>query len=299
VRRGFVPILLDSSHLPLGFRTIGTSGIEKTKSADFNGFQEKAAMLKTIIYYHRAYRKIAASRSTLAREFLTIALPLSVLMFIAYPVITRWMSLLTQAVLKRYYPPGSIEVIRQPFFLGDVSFVGIPGTYPSLFVTIANIVVSLALVVLMPRVRKGKNAAIYIFYLAAINLISSLFFLFFHSDFPYSATRFSELYVITEISMWLFIPFILGMAIVLFPPAILPKATMIVSTLVYSIVIGTLRYILFLFVISKFSVLYMALLYFAFGPLVDFIYIVGIFSIYNNRLAVNLQGSIRAWKWLY
>ncbi|MBN2242447.1 MAG: hypothetical protein JW793_07130 [Acidobacteria bacterium] len=256
-------------------------------------------MLKTIIYYHRAYRKIAASRGTLAREFLTIALPLSLLMFVAYPVITRWMSLFTQAVLEKYYPPGSIEIIRQPFFLGDVSFVGIPGTNPSLPATVVNLAVSLALTVLLPRVRKGKNAAIYLFYLAAINLASSLFFLFFHSDFPYSATRFSELYVITEISMWIFIPFILGMAIVLFPPAILPKATMIAATLVYSIVIGALRYILFLFIVTKFSVLYMALLYFAFGPLVDFIYIVGIFSFYSNRLAVNLRGSIKAWKWLY
>jgi hypothetical protein len=43
----------------------------------------------------------------------------------------------------------------------------------------------------------------------------------------------------------------------------------------------------------------MALLYFAFGPLIDFVYIVGIFSIYSNRLAEKLQGSIKAWKWLY
>ncbi|MBN2320802.1 MAG: hypothetical protein JXR49_17110 [Acidobacteria bacterium] len=256
-------------------------------------------MLKTIIYYHRAYRKIAGSRKTLVRELLAIALPLSVLMFLSYPTITRWMSLFTQAVLSRYYPSGWIQVIERPFFFGDVSFVAIPGTYPSLSVTVINLAISLALVLFLPRMRKGKNIAIYIFYLAAINLVSSLFFLFFYSYFPYSATRFSELYVITEISMWLFIPFILGMAIVLFPPAIIPKMTVILMTLFYSVVIGTLRYVLFLFIVSKLSVLYMALLYFAFGPLVDFIYVVGIFSFYSNRLAINLQGSIKAWKWSY
>lgn len=256
-------------------------------------------MLKTIIYYHRAYRKIASSRGTLVRELLAIALPLSALVFILYPIITRWMSLITQAVLTPYYPPDSLQIIRKPFFWGDVSFVGIPGTHPSSSTIIINLVISLALVLLLPKVRKAKNAAIYIFYLAAVNTASSLFFLFFYSDFPYSATRFSELYVITEISIWLFIPFILGMAIVLFPPALVPKATVIVMTLVYSVIIGTLRYILFLFIVSKLSVLYMALLYFAFGPLVDFIYIVGIFSMYANRLAIHLQGSIKAWKWSY
>lgn len=256
-------------------------------------------MLKTIIYYHRAYRKIADTRRTLVRELLAIALPLSVLIFFTYPFITRWMSLFTQSVLLPYYPFGSIELIRKPFFFGDVFFVGIPGTYPSLAATIINLAISLPLVILLPRVRKGKNAAIYLFYLAAINLVSSLFFLFFSSNFPYSATKFSELYVMTEISIWLFIPFILGMAVVLFPPAIFPKLTVLVMTLFYSIVIGSLRYILFLFIISKFSILYMALLYFAFGPLFDFIYIVGIFSIYTNRLAISLQGSIKAWKWLY
>lgn len=256
-------------------------------------------MLKTVIYYHRAYRKIAGSRSTLARELLAIALPLSVLLFIFYPIITRWMSLFTQSVLSRYYASGLVQVIEMPFFFGDVSFVAIPGSYPSLSLIIINLVISLALVLFLPRIRKGKNAAIYLFYLAAINLVSSLFFLVFYSNFPYSATRFSELYVITEVSMWLFIPFILGMVIVLFPPAIIPKATMIVVTLLYSIVLGTLRYILFLFIVSKYSFLYMALLYFAFGPLVDFIYIVGIFSIYSNRLAKKMQGSIKAWKWSY
>jgi len=145
----------------------------------------------------------------------------------------------------------------------------------------------------------GKNAAIYFLYLAAINLVSSLFFVLSIAEFPYSALIFSELYVKSEISIWLFIPFILGLAILLLPASIFPKMMLIILTLLYSIIVGTLRYILFLYIISKFSILYMALLYFAFGPLIDFIYIVGIFAYYNARLAKSLQASNTAWKWSY
>jgi len=99
--------------------------------------------------------------------------------------------------------------------------------------------------------------------------------------------------------MWLFIPFILGMAVTLLPTPIYLRLVLIFFAVTYSIVFGTLRYIIFLFIISKCSVIYMALLFFAFGPLIDFVYIVGIYSFYTNRLAYNLKSSNSIWKWSY
>lgn len=99
--------------------------------------------------------------------------------------------------------------------------------------------------------------------------------------------------------MWLFIPFILGLAVLLLPAPFFSKLTLIFFTIIYSIVFGTLRYIIFLFIVSKFSVIYMALLFFAFGPLIDFIYIVGIYSFYSNRLAKTLKNNETVWKWSY
>jgi hypothetical protein len=99
--------------------------------------------------------------------------------------------------------------------------------------------------------------------------------------------------------MWLFIPLILGMAFLPLPASIFPKLLLIAFALIYSVIFGTLRYIIFLFIISKFSVIYMALLFFAFGPLIDFVYIVGIYCFYTSKLAKNLKGSETVWKWLY
>jgi hypothetical protein len=256
-------------------------------------------MAKSIIYYHRAYRKITGSGKIFSLELLIISLPLSLLTFYLYPFITERMSLLAQAILSHYYPSGTIKVMIKSFLMGDAAYVSMPGAQPSYLTAVVNLAVSLALILILPRVKVGKNVAIYFLFLAAINLASSLFFVFSFADFPYSVTKFSELYIKSEISMWLFIPFILGMAILLLPAPIFPKILLIVLALVYSIIFGTLRYIIFLFIVSKLSIIYMALLFFAFGPLIDFVYIVGIFSYYNSKLAWDLQESKSVWKWSY
>jgi len=256
-------------------------------------------MSKTIIYYHRAYRKITSSGRVFTLEFLAITLPLVLLILLLYPLITERICLLAKDILSSYYPSGAIKLIKQAYLLGDITIIDSPETFPSFLTSFINLIVSLGLIIILPRVRKNKNIAIYLLYLAVINLVSSLFFILFSTHFPYPAVRFSDLYIKTEISMWLFIPVILGMAFLPLPSSIFPKLGLIIFTLIYSVIFGALRYIIFLFIIYKFSVIYMALLYFAFGPFIDFVYIVGIYCFYNTKLAHNLKGKESVWKWSY
>jgi hypothetical protein len=256
-------------------------------------------MSKSIIYYHRAYRKITGSGWLFLVELAFVTLPLSLLILFIYPFITEQIGHIAQTVLSSYYPPGTVKVMGQSFILGNISIVSIPGTHPSSLVTFVNFIVSLFFIIFLPFAKRGKNIAIFVVFLAVINLVSALFFTLSPVEFPYTATDFSELYVKTEISMWLFIPLILGMALLPLPASIFPKILLIVFALIYSVIFGTLRYIIFLFVISKFSVIYMALLFFAFGPLIDFVYIVGIYCFYTSKLSKKLKGSENIWKWLY
>jgi hypothetical protein len=256
-------------------------------------------MSKAIIYYHRAYRKITGSGWIFLVQLLAVTLPISFLILIGYPFITKQMSLVSLAILSPYYEHGALKIIEDVFLLGNVSLIDIDGTYPSALMSLINFLVSLSLILFLPFVKKGKNIAIYFVFLAAINLCSALFFTLSPYEFPYTGAEFSKFYLQSEISMWLFIPFILGMAVTLLPTPISLRLILIFSAIIYSIVFGTLRYIIFLFIISKCSVIYMALLFFAFGPLIDFVYIVGIYSFYNNRLASNLKSSNSIWKWSY
>lgn len=256
-------------------------------------------MAKTIIYYHRAYRKITRSGWLFFIEMSAICVPLSFAVLFGFPLLTEPMSYIARSVLSSCYPPGIIQIVEKSFLWEKVSVVSLPGAYPSGLTIIINLVVSLFMVLFLPRVKKGKNIAIFFLFLAGINLVSAFFFIFAPFDFPYTATEFSEFYIKAEISIWLFIPLILGMAFLPLPSSVYPKLILIVLTLIYSIIFGTLRYIVFLFIISKFSVIYMALLFFAFGPLIDFVYIVGIYCFYNSRLAMTLKGNESVWKWSY
>ena len=256
-------------------------------------------MAKEIIYYHRAYRKITGSGRRFLIELFCLGAILLLLFLFVYPEITKVMSLFAHYILSSYFIPDTVQVFDQSFLLAKIYFVSIPGKYPSTTVSIVNLLLSLSLIILLPQAKRNKNIAIFFTFMAIINLASAIFFTISPSEFPYTVTQFSELYVKTQISMWFFLLFILGMAILLLPSSVFPKLVLILLTLLYSIIFGSLRYILFLFVVTKFSIIYMPLLFFSFGPLIDFVYIVGIYSYYNSRLARNLQGNRMVWKWLF
>jgi hypothetical protein len=59
----------------------------------------------------------------------------------------------------------------------------------------------------------------------------------------------------------------------------------ILITVVYSIIFGYLRYGVFLYILSNYSYLYMANLFFTFGLFLDFLYISAIYSIYISIIA--------------
>jgi hypothetical protein len=255
-------------------------------------------MAKSLIYYHRAYRKITGSGRSFLIEMILISVPLFLLILFGYPLITKAMSNIAQGMLSPYYSEV-IRVLSKPFLLGETSYIGINGLLPSTPESIVNIIISLFLVILLPRAKRNKNIAIYFVFLAAINLVSSIYFALVPHKFPYTLTDFSELYIKSEIGMWLFIPFILGMAFIPLPAPFFPKVMLIAFTILYSFIFGTFRYIVFLFILSKCSMIYMAVMFFAFGPLIDFVYIVGIYSYYNSKLAHSLKSNESVWKWSY
>ncbi len=232
-------------------------------------------------------------------EFFAVTIPLALIILLIYPLVTQQMSLIAQKILSSYHLSGTPNLIEKTFLLGNVSIVNVLGSYPSPVVTLINFLISLGLILFLTKIKKNKNIVIFTFFLAIINLTSALFFTLSPSEFPYSAADFSELYIKAEVSMWLFIPFVLGMAFLPLPDSLLIKMPLIIFTFLYSVIFGTLRYAMFLFIISEFSVIYMAVLFFAFGPLIDFFYIVGIYCFYTNRLAKKLKGTEEVWKWSY
>lgn len=255
--------------------------------------------VKSVILYHRSYRKISGSPWTFLLAFVCIALPLSLAIILFHPEISRMLSLVAQAVLTPYFPQDTLRIIESPYITRNVFLLELPSAYPTLLFSIGNALASLALLALLPGITRAKHVFIFLIVVAFINFLSSLFFTFFPYRFPYEAVDYSELYIKQQLSIWFFVPVIMGLAVLPLPSTLASKVATILFTVCYSLVFGTARYAVFLFVLSKISLLYMAVLFFVLGPLIDFVYIVGVYSVHVAWLAKKMKGDFATWKWSY
>jgi hypothetical protein len=254
---------------------------------------------KSIISYHRSYRKMSATPGRFTLEFLLYAVPLSLMVMLFFPALTHAVSRIALTALTPFYPDNALSLVNVPYLTRTAFHVDLPSVHPSRVFAAVSACVSLLLLVVLPGIRHAKHVFIFLVVVFFINAVSSLFFTFFPYRFPYEASDYSELYIKQQIGIWFFVPLIMGLAVLPLPASTLSKFSTLTATFFYSLVFGTLRYVVFLYILTKATLLCMALLFFVFGPLVDFIYIVGIYSVYAARLANKLKGNYTTWKWLY
>lgn len=254
---------------------------------------------KSRIYHHRSYRKLPKAKpGQTVLDFLICAVLLDVLILILYPSITYGISYVGRMIFSNAYT--QYEIVNIPFILGDVFLLDIFGRYPSQEFAVYAALISLLIVVVVPLFSFfTQPIAIWVVLISFINLISSVFFVFFADYFPYSMLIYLDLYMKTLVSIWLIIPFILLLGFIPLPTNFFQKLKLIVLTVIYSIIFGCLRYIVFIFILREFSYLFMAILFFMFGPFFDFVYIVGFYSVFVSNLAVKIKGDETKWGWLY
>lgn len=256
-------------------------------------------MPKTIIYYHRSYRKITRSGLHFFLPLVLLSLSFSAVIFLFLPFFTNKMGLFTKFFLSAHTGLKDIDIVSQKFLYREIFFIDIYSFKPSQRWVSMNIIFSTVPLLFLRYTNRVKPISVYLAFLLVINLISSIYFIILADRFPYTATDFSAFYVKSVFCIWLFLPLILGAALFLLPTPISQKIILLFSAFVYSFIFCTLRYVIFLFTVHKFSAIYMAVLFFGFGPLIDFVYIVGIYSFYTSKLAVRLKSSEAVWKWSY
>ena len=77
------------------------------------------------------------------------------------------------------------------------------------------------------------------------------------------------------------------------------KLLTLLAIMLYSIVFGTVRYVIFIWLLYRFSVIYMAFFYFMIGPMFDFLYLVMIYAVFVNRMigVYDSRKGEEVWKW--
>ncbi|MCE5194227.1 MAG: hypothetical protein LLF28_02045 [Nitrospiraceae bacterium] len=224
-------------------------------------------------------------------------LVLSASIYFITPSVTFFINDFAKNILSDYFPSDLINIIEKSF-VKDIYILSMPEKYPEPLLPPALFLFSLLSIFLIIKTKLPAPVVIWIVYSSIVNLISSIFFIFFYDQFPYNIEAFTELYIKTEVNIWIFIPIIMGMALSSLPSRIFSKVGLVVLTIIYSMILGLIRYVAFIYVLADFSLIFMPLLFFAFGPFMDFVYIVGMYSLYISNYAKKIGKDLRIWKWL-
>lgn len=266
--------------------------------------EEESPMIdrKKTIYYARTYRRIHIDRikSTIFASLLII--PSFILCIFMIDDMTEVLTGIGSWILSQVIPAEVIQVATTEYaVLNSMNYIELPMTYPTVSMICWNLAICFFLLMSMLLFQKtGRPVAIFSMFGMMIHTVSCMYFLFAATEFPYSIGVYSDLYIKQQIGIWLtFI--VLGGFVITFmgERGYLFKLLTFIEIMVYSIVFGSVRYILFLYILYRYSVLYMALLFFVVGPLFDFSYFVALYALFVNKIVKDYEYGEKkgVWRW--
>jgi hypothetical protein len=260
-----------------------------------------ASIEKDTIILHRAYRKLApVTKRLLAFEFSVLALPFILFIITFYSSLTLLIARSAQSVLSLAIAPGHLRLESSGYHMGPLYYLAVTDSFPSFRFSASALIISLAIIVLVWTLKQtGKPIGSWLTFIALINAVSALFFIFFPDTFPYTAAMYSQLYLKTMLAVWLLIPIVLSISLSAIPSSFMEKFLLISVSFAYSILLGAVRYAFFMSVLYKYSLFFMPMMVFALGPLLDFIYVVAFYSVYMSNVSVKLRERDGVWRWLF
>lgn len=258
--------------------------------------------IKHTIFYARTYRHLKPNYKKMTAYYLLFALPCLLILLFTYSKITNIFSKWCINILLEIVPNTKLYIVSGEFlpYFGDVYYVTLPNKMPSLIMIIINIVAVLLLLLACYKASdSAKPIAVYSSIGLLIHLIACIFFLLFPESFPYTLTEYSGLYMKQQVGIWVSFLVIASLVSGGISNTGLSKFYMFFAVMGYSFLFGFLRYIVYLVLLLKASVLYMAMLFFTFGPFFDFLYLVCIYSIFMNVVTRRFHGKRGAveWEW--
>jgi len=280
----------------------GTPQVIRASASRRNAAPEnKAPVEKNFIYPHRSYRKLTeASRFSILFQFIVLTAPFMAAIYLLFPYITYLNCYNAYYLLSSVIPPEYIRILQTEYLGQDLYLLSLPGSFPTLEFSFGAALVSFLVLLLLPNLGFIPRAiGVYLALVAFINLASAIFFVYVPDLFPYSTLTFSILYHKTNVSMLFMVPPIVAVSILPLPTGIWNKIGLIFLILLFNIFLNFLRYAAFLYILSKFSFIFMAVLFLSFGPLLDFIYAVVMYSIFITGVSKKIKKDMQLWKWSY
>lgn len=228
-------------------------------------------------------------------------LPVTVATITLYQPLTVLLAQWSQDVLSQVIPTP-VTIVADPYlpWFGDVHSLSIASTLPSRRFALVNVAVCVAVVAL--SLLASDSLKPFVFYLrmcCAVHLVSSLVFAFAPESFPYTLTEYSSLYIRQQVSIWTFISLVSGLTIGMLAAGGLARYVAYSVTMLNAVVFGCLRYVVYLFLLSAGSSIYMAVLFFGFGVLFDLMQVVAIYALFARHVSRKMERPEwkERWEW--
>jgi hypothetical protein len=247
---------------------------------------------------HRSYRRLAEFDRRGAAATVSFLVALGAL---AYSQLGRLASGMSEAAL--WLSEGATSGLRlvDQTYLGTeiktVAFSLEPMDYRAVWAWLAAGLV--AVYVFMAVKEKSPAVFLSLSFVLFVIVLSALYLLFF-GHLGYEGEAFSLLYVRTSLIVWLLLPLVVGGLSLTLPLTQTERVGYIFVCFASLVIVSTLRYALFILVLTRFGSLLMPSLFLFLGPLLDFVYLMSIFSLLSSVLARRLEGEAwpGVWSWL-
>lgn len=257
---------------------------------------------KENISYSRDYRHLHRNLFTYILQILLILGPIVLGYLFIYNKLSYHVSEFAAKMLEKItgISTGIKEVDYFPEF-GGVYCVTMEGKSPSFTFAFISLLVTLVLIIVCSLIKTEKKPLmIFITIGLYIHLASSAFFIIFGEDrFPYDLNSYSVLYMKQQIIVWLMIMVIYWLSTSLITRVPEFRLITFIILMAISFSFGVIRYIIYMFILAKGSYIFMAVLYFTFGMLFDFMIMVGMYSIFmkyaSKKFKKKTEGGL--WKW--
>lgn len=250
---------------------------------------------RTSIYLHRSVRALPLTR---ARLWTALGLAFTIFLLIAaYAVpIMQWHSDLSDVFLRwagipnqgwrsvAIFPglePGAGPLVPIPTF-NQVS-------EGARFALILGIV---ALLIIARRFSLFRNLANFLIVLLIASAVVNVFF----DTFQLQSMVFGQIWLRQELLVWLLMPFVSLLLFMLPQPKIAVGISWMLLAQVYGFLFSVLRFVFCLGVLHYTGLLFMPLLWFAFGTLSDLLFLLFFYSISVYRASGHLWGVRSSWQ---
>ena len=198
-------------------------------------------------------------------------------------------------------PPasGALDIAHDTFLGARVSWIDFslaPMDYRAVWLWFVGALVAARILFVTRRI--SPPLRLFGSFVAAMVSASSLYMLF-YGHLGYEGEAFSVLYMRTTAIVWLLVPVVVGVLSATVPFSSLERLGLTLLCWLSIFILSAVRYAMFVWVLKTFGSVLMPTLYLLFGPVLDFVYLMSIFSLFLTPLGRRLDsGRAEAWAWL-